>query len=418
MLDNLIVRLGLSLVIGLLVGLERGWRERDMPAGSRTAGIRTYGLSGLLGGVLAALAEALGSGIVFALGFVGFAGVFAWFKWHEAEQAETFSVTGVVAALAVFGLGGLAVSGDYRAAAAGGVALAGVLASREVLHGLLKRISWIELRSALLLAGMTAIVLPLMPNRTIDPWGGLNPWEIWFFTVLTAAISYAGYVAVRILGPGKGVLVSGLAGALVSSTAVTVAFARRASAGEPVRPLAGGAVLAGMVSVFRVLTLVTIVKPELALALAAPILSAGVVFGLLGAAMLRGVANAGPMETRLGNPFDLGPLLIFAASFAIVATASAALTSHYGAGSAIVTSGVSGVLDVDVAALTAARLTGGTIPIATAAAAVLFAVAANLLAKVAAAFAIGPIGYSIRLLGATAAAILAGAAAFVALPAL
>ena len=268
MFDLLIVRLAWALLIGLLVGLERGWRERDMPAGSRTAGIRTYGLSGLLGGLLAALSQAFGSSVLFAFGFVGFAAVFGWFKWQEEKQAGTVSVTDVVAALAVFALGGLAVAGDYVAAAAGAVALAGLLASREPLHALLRRISWIELRSVLLLAGMTAIILPLLPNRTIDPWGGLNPWEIWFFTVLTAAISYGGYVAVRVFGPGKGILISGLAGALVSSTAVTVAFGRRASAGEQARPLAAGASLAAMISVLRVLTVVAVVKPELALGIA------------------------------------------------------------------------------------------------------------------------------------------------------
>lgn len=225
--EHLILRLGLALVIGLLVGLERGWRERDEPEGSRTAGFRTYGLSGFLGGILAAVSGALDGGVILAAGFLAFAGVFAWFQARELERDEEYSVTSVVAALGVFALGALAVAGDYRAAAAGGVALAGVLASREALHGLLRRISWVELRSTLLLAGMTAIGLSLLPNRTIDPWGGVNPWEIWFFTVLTAAISYAGYIAIRILGPGKGVLISGLAGAIVSSTAVTVAFARR-----------------------------------------------------------------------------------------------------------------------------------------------------------------------------------------------
>jgi hypothetical protein len=95
MLDLLIVRLALALLIGLIVGLERGWRERAMLAGSRTAGIRTYGLSGLLGGILAALSQAFASPLVFGLGFVGFAAIFGWFKWEEEKQAGTVSVTGV-----------------------------------------------------------------------------------------------------------------------------------------------------------------------------------------------------------------------------------------------------------------------------------------------------------------------------------
>jgi uncharacterized membrane protein YhiD involved in acid resistance len=111
--DSLIVRLGLALAIGLLVGLERGWRERDEPAGSRTAGIRTYAVAGLLGGVLASLSEELASPGVFYVGFLGFAAVFASFAWTEARTDETYSVTGVIAAIAVFSLGGLAVVGSY-----------------------------------------------------------------------------------------------------------------------------------------------------------------------------------------------------------------------------------------------------------------------------------------------------------------
>ena len=261
-MDPLIARLGLALAIGLLVGLERGWRERDAPDRSRTAGIRTFGISGLLGGVLAALAQALGGVSVLVGGFVVFAAVFAGYKVREATRDEDFSVTAVIAGLAVFSLGALAVVGDYRSAAAGGAALAAVLASREILHGLLKRLTWSELRSALVLAVMTAIVLPLLPNRTIDPWGGLNPWEIWLFTVLIASISFAGYVAVRVLGSARGLLVSSLAGAVVSSTAVTVALAQNAKSGANPLRLAGAASLAAMVSVVRVCTVVLIIAPS------------------------------------------------------------------------------------------------------------------------------------------------------------
>ena len=362
MLDLLIVRLALALLIGLLVGLERGWRDRDMPAGSRTAGIRTYGLSGLLGGLLAALSQAFANPVLFALGFVGFAAVFGWFKWQEEKQAGTVSITGVVAALTVFALGGLAVVGDYVAAAAGGVALAGLLASREPLHALLRRISWIELRSVLLLAGMTAIILPLLPNHAIDPWGSLNPREIWFFTLLTAAISYGGYVAMRALGPGKGILVSGLAGALVSSTAVTVAFGRRASAGEDAGPLAAGASLAAMISALRVLTVVAVVKPELALGIASPAVAAALVFGAFGGILLWRNSPDTSAEPKLGNPFDLGPLLLFAASFAVVAVASATLARKFGSSGVVLTSGLSGIMDVDVASLSAAPTCRGRHP--------------------------------------------------------
>jgi uncharacterized membrane protein (DUF4010 family) len=408
--ENLILRLGVSLFIGFVVGLVRGWQEREAAPGSRTAGIRTYGLCALLGGVFAALSGAFGNPFVFVAGFLGFAAIFTWFAWQEAEHEESFSVTGVIAALLVFGLGGIAVAGDLQAAAAGGVVLAGVLASRQVLHDLLRKISWLELRSALLLLGMTAVVLPLLPNRTIDPWGGVNPWEIWFFTVLTAAISYAGYIAVRLLGPGKGIVVSGLAGGLVSSTAVTVAFGRRAKSGDPARTMAAGAVFAALVSALRVLVVILVVKPEIVLAVAAPLVAVAIVFGIAGAFLVGRSWGKDSAETKVGNPFEVLPLLIFATSFVIVAALSAALTQHFGAGSVVLTTALSGIFDVDVATLTAARQVGPSVSAATAGAGIVLAVGLNALTRVVAAMVVGPAGYFIPIGVATVAAIVAGAA--------
>lgn len=110
-MDPLIARLGLALAIGLLVGLERGWRERDAPDGARTAGIRTYAITGLLGGLFAALAKSVAAPSVLIAGLLAFTAVFAWYKSREAIQDADFSVTGVVAALGVFVLGALAVAG-------------------------------------------------------------------------------------------------------------------------------------------------------------------------------------------------------------------------------------------------------------------------------------------------------------------
>jgi uncharacterized membrane protein (DUF4010 family) len=406
----------LALAIGLLIGLERGWRERDAPAGSRTAGIRTYGISGLLGGLMAALVQSWNAPLVFIAGFLGFGLIFAWFKTREAEHDDEFSVTGVIAGLCVFALGGLAVVGDYRAAAAGAAALAAVLASRELLHGLLRRLSWVELRSAVMLAVMTAIILPVLPNRPIDPWGGLNLWEIWFFTVLTAAISYLGYIAVRVLGNSKGLLVSALTGSLVSSTAVTLAFARMAKAGADARPLAGVAMLAAMVSILRVAALILIVQPRI-LALAGPaIVAAAVTFAIAGLLFtLRN--NDGMNETPSAqNPFELGTLLVFAALFAIVSTAGAALIDQLGSGSLVGTSAVSGILDVDVATLSALRSTGHAVPEDVISFAVLAALASNAIGRLVLAASAGTRTYGMLLALATLAALAAGYAAFALVP--
>ncbi|TCH97498.1 DUF4010 domain-containing protein [Roseococcus sp. SYP-B2431] len=410
-MDSLLLRLGMALAIGLLVGLERGWRERDEPAGSRTAGIRTYGISGLLGGILAVLSQAFATTSVFIAGLLGFALVFGWFSFHEARHDRNFSVTGTIAAICVFALGGLAVVGDYRVAAGGGAGLAAVLASREAMHGVLRQLTWIELRSAIVLAVMTAIVLPLLPNRTIDPWGGLNPWEIWFFTVLTAALSFLGYIAVRVLGAARGLLVSALAGALVSSTAVTLAFARTAHQSSNVRSLSGAAALAAMVSILRVTAVVALLQPHVLPAIVPAALAAAATFALFGLSL---IFHARGEEASLpaSNPFALGALLLFALLFAVVSTASAALVGQFGGGSVVATSALSGAFDVDVAVLSALRLFDQGIPARLIGEAVLAALGVNALGRLCLAIPAGPVAFWLPLVAAAASAFAAGLSTF------
>lgn len=412
-MDDQVFLLGVALAIGLLVGLERGWREREEPEGSRTAGLRTFGIFGLLGGVFALLAAAMDAPVIFAAGLLGVGALFGLFQYHEARHDQTFSVTGVMAGLGVFGLGGLAISGDYRVAAAGGAALAAVLASREILHSTLRRVSWIELRSAVVLAVMTTIVLPMLPNRTIDPWGGLNPWEIWFFTVLIATISFSGYVAVRLFGPRRGLLVSALAGALASSTAVTVALGRMANDAAQVAPLVGAAALAGMVSILRVLAVIALLRPQILPHVTIPALCAAGALGASGLVLVvRGLGGKEPQK-MLKNPFELRALVVFAALFAVVSTISAAVVGQFGGASLPATSALSGMFDVDVAVLSALRLDGTTAAPFLIGSAVLTALAANAVGRMSLAMLAGPFHYWGPLLAVTLGATAAGAVAFI-----
>lgn len=403
-MDHLIYRLGIALAIGLVVGVERGWRERTEPPGSRTAGVRTYSLIGLLGGVSAALALAFESPAVLIASSLAFAALFTLFKYREMVEDRDFGITGIVAAVLVFALGALAVAGDAGAAGAAAIAATGLLAAREMLHGLVARLTWVELRSALILLGMTMIVLPLLPDRTLDPFDSINPRQIWLFMVLTATISFAGYVAVKVAGPEKGILFSALGGALVSSTAVTIAFARRAAAGEPAALLAGGAALAAMVSLLRVLVICMVVAPGLLATLAPPAVAAAIAFALAGGLMLRRPGSA-PGQAALGNPFDLGPLAAFALMFGVVSFISGFLLKSVGPQSLFAVSAVAGIVDVDVPSLNAARLAGSGLTFEAAALAILIALGVNALARVGFAAAAGPMAFTARLGGATAAAI-------------
>lgn len=401
-----------ALAIGLLVGIERGWRERDAPAGSRTAGVRTYTLSAFIGAVAAEITRVLASPWPLSLSLVAFVVVFAWFKMREIEHDQQFSVTGVLAAFVVFSLGALSVLGDPTSAAAGGVATAGVLAAREPLHGWLARLTWKELRSALLLLAMTIVVLPMLPNRTIDALDSLNPREVWLLMILTAAVSYGGYVAVKLAGPSLGVLVGGLVGSIVSSTAVTITFARRSEESGSARLFAGGALVGGMVSIVRVLIIVSLVAPQLIAGIAVPALAAAAVFGTGGLVLLYIKGKQADSGLDVGNPFDLGPLILFAGAYSAIALLNGWFARHVGASALLFTSGISGLFDVDVAVLSAARL--ATTPAAShvAAQAVLLALAMNAASRAAIAVAAGSGKFSVIYLAVTAAAALAGCTAW------
>lgn len=406
-------RLGVSLAIGLLVGCERGWQERDEPSGGRTAGIRTFGLSGFLGG-LAGYLQTLSGPVVPAVLLLLYGTAFIIFRQREAKEADDYGVTTVVASFVVFALGALAVLGDLRLAAAGGVATTALLAAKRSLHGFLRQLTWLEVRAALVLLAMTLVALPLLPNETVDPWDVLNPFELWLLTITIAAISFAGYVAIRVAGPSRGILFAGAAGGLASSTALTLTFARfAAEAPKSARQLASGAAIAGALSLIRVGVIAAALAPVLLLPLAIALTPAVLVF-LAASAMIvfRSDEKQDAPDLQLENPFELGEVLRFGALLGGVIVVSKVLVDRIGQTMLFVVAAVSGLMDLDAITLSTAQLTGTTVDIATAVTAILIAVVVNLLTKVVLAFTAGGKGpYAITLALATLVAIAAGALA-------
>jgi len=190
MLDLELQRAGLAAAIGLLMGIERGWQERQERSGWRVAGIRTYALIGILGGVCGFLARS--SPLAMGFYFFAFAIPFAVLDWRRIHRAHNFSATNLVAGLLTFALGAYATTGNMLVAGACAVVSAAVLAERRVLHGFLRRLRWVELRGALVLLVMTVVLLPVLPDRTIDPWNALNPHQIWLMTLMVGGICYLG----------------------------------------------------------------------------------------------------------------------------------------------------------------------------------------------------------------------------------
>jgi len=381
---DLFQRLGLALGIGFLVGVEREWKHRDVPEGQRAAGVRTHAIIGLMGGIAAAMLPTIGQ-LGFAALALGFAAATTAFKLRESQIDNDISVTGTIAALLVFVLGAYSVVGSVVIAAAAGVALAGLLAFKQAIHGWIDKLTWKELRSALLILAATAIALPLLPDRTIDIWHAINPRELWLLTILVAGASFAGYVAVRLLGEDVGLLAGAAAGSLVSSTVVTAELGRRVRADEAGPALAAAAAsLAAAISVGRVGILIfiaaAVVLPQVGPALAA----ASLTF-LIAAFVIRRFAGEksgdGDGRKQLQSPLEIWSVLKFAAFLGAVIVIGRIVADQFGEAGLLPFAATAGLADVDAVALAAGSLVRGGLEPAIGGHAVLIAVLVNTFSK-------------------------------------
>jgi uncharacterized membrane protein (DUF4010 family) len=402
-LYELISRLGVALGIGLLIGLERGWRRREAQPGSRAAGIRTFAISGLLGGLSAALAQALpkqglgevpsiAGGIVLGVAFAAYSVVITLFSRDENRAAGSLSATTAIAGMLTFALGAYALLGDIRIAAGAAVATTALLASRERLHGWVEKITWPELRSAVVLLAMTFIALPILPNEPLGPFGGVNLREVWIIAIVLASVSFLGYVAVKYFGVRRGLLLAAAAGGLASSTAVTITNARHAAAGEGAsRLLAAGVAIASAVMFLRVAGIVAVLKPEL-LVLISPSLLAAALAAVGFAVVWMIWEQAGSHEYRSGefrNPFDFLSVVGFAVFLGAIIVLSRAVAEAFGAAGAVAGAIVVGLADVDAVTVSMVRLTPDNLSRAQAVSAILAAVVSDTVSKVAIGAAIG-----------------------------
>ena len=393
-------RLAVALAIGLLIGLERGWQTREDSDRERTAGLRTFALTGLLGG-MAALVGAATSPLVLAAALLAYTGSLAGFSYLEARQEKNLSVTGVVAGILTFILGAYATLGSETVAVAAAVAMAILLALRDTLHSWVRAITWIEMRSVLVLLAMSFLLLPILPNRPIDPWQVLNPAEIWLLAILIAGVSFAGYLAVRLFGGRRGLAVAAVAGGLASSTAATLSFSSLAR-DQPASKwlLAAGVLLAGATMLGRVLILVAVLSPALVGKVVMPV-AAGLGVLLIATALLlrSSTASREQMNVELRNPFDLGTVIWLALLIGAITLAAKLISGSLGQAGTLTLAAVSGLVDVDAVTLSMLRLTGTSITADDAALAILLAVGANTAAKAVIATVIGGKAFGVVIIG-------------------
>lgn len=409
-------RLALALAIGLLVGVERGWRQRTGPEGSRVAGIRTFGVVGFLGG-LAAFAAGGPATTMFALFFLGFTVLTAVAHAVAASRTGDLSATTAVAALLTFLLGAIAVDGQMAVAAAGAVVATLLLSVKPILHGWLQRLEYQELSAALKLLLISVVLLPVLPDRGFGPWQALNPYEIWWMVVLIAGIQFCGYVAVRTAGPRRGLLITGFFGGLASSTAVAVSFARMSlqSPGWE-RLLAAGIVAATATMFLRLILILAIVQPVLLAALGWPLaVAAAVSYGSVAwLARYRGTTEPEP-KIEIKNPFEFWLALRLGLVLALIMLLAHALSRSMGSPGLFALAAISGLADADALSLSMAQLAGTSVALSDAAVTIGIAALANTAVKAALAGAIGNRRLALMVGGGLALSLIAGIAVWSAL---
>jgi len=390
--------LGSALVIGLLTGLERGWKSRGGKEGSRIAGLRTYGLVGLLGGATGMISPLIGT-ISFGLVFLGFASAtIVAYALHRPNNTD-ISITSLVATLLTFVLGAMCTLNMVGIAAPAAVVAVLILGMKEELHGLLQRVEKRELMALLKLALISIVLLPVLPDTGYGPWQALNPHEIWLMVVLIAGISFIGYLAMKIAGPDKGVVFTALAAGLASSTALTLQYANLARTNEKLTRLLSIGILLACGTMFpRMLLVATLINVDLFDRLAPPLL--GMTTILWGACLFYWQRRETQVieVTNLSNPVELKPALFFGLLLALIILLGKATVAWAGHSGILLLALLSGIADVDPINLTLAKMSLDEIESAIAILGIVIAATSNTFLKAILAFTIGGRAIGLRVM--------------------
>ncbi|MBU0655819.1 MAG: DUF4010 domain-containing protein [Gammaproteobacteria bacterium] len=391
--------LAVALALGLLIGIERGWKRRDAEEGQRIAGLRTFGLLGLLGGCTALLTNYIGA-ITIGLIFVGLAGSLAAIYVINLRSQSTVdaSITSLIAALLVYVFGLMAGNGMLAEAAAAAVVTTVLLEYKPQLHRWVQTLQEHELQAGTKLLLISAVVLPLLPNQGYGPWQALNPYEIWWMVVLIAAISFAGYFALKLGGARKGAVLTGLLSGLVSSTALTLHFSRLSRKEPEMVPMLATGILLACGTMFpRMLLVASLLNREIFGFLLVPAAVMAVltyVPALVYWRMFSGIQ--GEPRANLHNPLELKTAILFGILLAVIMLLGKGLQEWFGELGILLLAMASGVADVDAITLSLARMSINQLSLQTATQGIILAAAVNSLVKAGIATAIGGWGIGLR----------------------
>ncbi|AMF94164.1 MgtC/SapB family protein [Vibrio fluvialis] len=409
--QSVVWNLLVALLLGAIVGTQRGWVARNNVEGSRVAGIRTFSLVGLYGGLSAILAAhysplLLGFALLALVVLASIAFVL------KQRKSQDISITGVVSLLVTFVLGSLAVSGEPVLAAAAAVITAVVLDNKKELHEALQKLQEYELDAALRLMLISIVMLPLLPNQSYGPWQALNPYEIWWMVVLIASISFLGYFAIKIGGAKRGVLFTSVFAGFSSSTALTLQFSNLSRDQPTISPLLASGILLCCGTMFpRLLIVASLINTELT-----PILWPVIVVMMIGLYIpawfiwrSTDVDFNEDQSANHKNPLALQSALWFGVILAIIMLLAHALSDWFGQAGTLALSAVSGITDVDAITLALGRQSTHSLDAYTAAMGIIIAASVNTLVKMGMVISIGDRGLWVRVAPAMVLSVVAGA---------
>jgi uncharacterized membrane protein (DUF4010 family) len=397
--------LGIALALGLLVGLQR---ER---ADSALAGVRTFPLITMLGAVCAMLGDAVGTWLLPA-GMLAVTAATAMGNRLRPVTDRSPGITTEIAILLMYGVGAMLWLLPQQLGVAIGVTCAVLLHFKAGLHRLVAKLNDADIHAVMQFALITFIVLPVLPDRTFGPFDVLNPRQIWWMVVLVVGLSLLGYVVYKLMPRRTGLLIAGLLGGLISSTATTASFSRRArTTPAATTTLALGISLASAVVYLRIAAEIAIVARPAFVRLAPPL---GVLFvaSLAGTALLWARSRESThAESEPGNPTELRSALTFALLYAVVLLLVAGARHYLGTSGIYAVAAISGLTDMDAITLSTSRMAAsGQIDTGVAWRAIVLASASNLVFKAGLAWTLGGRALFFRLLIPTASVLVAAAA--------
>lgn len=351
MAPELFAELATSLLLGLLVGLQRQRAE------SAVGGIRTYPLIAAFGTLSGWLAIEHG-GWVIAAGLIALAALLVVSNFMRSRSGDTDSAqTSEVAALLLYGIGAYVVFGDKAVAVVLGGAIAVLLHYKDMLHSFAAKIGARDVTAIMQFVLITLVILPVLPNQVYGPYSVLNPFQVWLMVVLIVGISLIGYVAYKFFGEKEGAVLGGMIGGLVSSTATTVSFARRTATTPTSAGLAALVIMIASGSVFaRVIAEVGVVAPAHFRQIVPPLVAMLVVSIVIAVFLYLHTRDHHATMPVHGNPADLRTAMIFGGMYALIVFVVAATKAEFGEQGLYVVAVLSGLTDMDAITLSTSQL--------------------------------------------------------------